>query len=74
EVDFRVMDRTGKIVFEYSTRDSNENGILINWDGKTNGGAELSSGVYYYIAEVQYDVLASSDDRDTFKGWVKILR
>ena len=74
EVVLTVFDRNGKSVFEYNSSDNSEAGILINWNGKTEDGRDLPSGVYFYSAEVQYDVLAVTEDRATLSGWVQILR
>ena len=71
-VDFKVHDRVGKEVFDLAKED--EQSIMINWDGKTNNGTELPAGIYYYIAEVKFDVLPTSNDSKTYKGWVQLLR
>jgi flagellar hook assembly protein FlgD len=49
KVEFTVVNRWGKTVFEYVS-DFGENTIYINWDGKTNEGRLLSSGYYFYSA------------------------
>jgi hypothetical protein len=72
DVDFKVFDRSGKEVFDLSQEE--EQSILINWDGRTNDGRELASGVYFYVANVTFDVLATSDNQKTYKGWVQLLR
>ncbi|MFY0652027.1 MAG: gliding motility-associated C-terminal domain-containing protein [Cyclobacteriaceae bacterium] len=76
-VDFRVFDRNGGLVFAFDSgegAEGNLNGVLINWDGKTNTGIELPSGVYYYTAEVTFDVLDQSNANQIFNGWVQLLR
>ncbi|MEQ9286479.1 MAG: gliding motility-associated C-terminal domain-containing protein [Cyclobacteriaceae bacterium] len=76
-VDFRVFDRGGGVIFNYesgSGREGNVNSILINWNGKTNSGIELPSGVYYYTAEVAFDVLDKSKANRVYNGWVQILK
>ena len=40
----KVFDRWGSLVFDAKP-------YLNNWSGKTNNGAELSEGTYYYIIE-----------------------
>lgn len=72
---FKVVNRTGTEVFTYdSSKDTNGNGIYIEWDGKNKAGKELPAGVYYYIAEVEYDVLATSKSHKTLKGWVQLVK
>ena len=69
-----IFDRNGKTLFDYDSQEDTESGILINWDGRTNDGRELPAGVYFYSAEVTFDVLETSDDQELFNGWVQILK
>ncbi len=72
-VQFTLFDRTGKTIFEYNS-DESEAGILINWNGKTEEGRDVPSGTYFYSAEVELDVLASSARTERLNGWLQILR
>jgi hypothetical protein len=71
-VEFIVYNRWGKEVYRYNS--GGENSIYINWDGRTNGGVELSSGIYYYHARVIFDVVDRRKREKTIKGWVEIKR
>lgn len=74
---FKVFDRTGGVVFSYisgSGFGDEDNGILINWDGNTESGVELASGVYYYTVEVVFDVLDLNNREQEYTGWVQLLR
>jgi hypothetical protein len=71
-VDFQVFDRDGSLVYDLSRE--TEQSILINWDGRNNTGLELPVGIYFYVAEVEFDVLATSNSTRTYNGWVQILR
>ena len=44
----QVYSKWGTLV--YST-----DGLLINWDGRSNDGADLPAGTYYYIIELDGD-------------------
>ena len=68
-----MYDRTGKSVFEFDSNES-EAGILINWDGKSSEGRDLPAGVYFYNAELIFDVLATSESERVLNGWVQILK
>jgi gliding motility-associated-like protein len=72
EVLFMVYNRYGREIFVYNS--GGENDILIGWDGTTTNNKELSSGVYYYSAEVLYDVINPEKQKKIFKGWVQILK
>ena len=76
-LDFRVFDRTGGVIFNYESKNGSEsssNDFLINWNGKTNSGIELPSGVYFYTAEVTFDILDQSMANKVYNGWVQILK
>jgi len=72
KVTFTVYNRWGKEVYEYES--GSERNIYIDWDGHDNNGRELSSGVYYYSAEVIFDVVDPAQQRKIIKGWVQIVR
>lgn len=79
QVEFKVFDRSGGVVYNFNTANPGGEGQsvgnkLINWDGTTNTGRELPAGVYYYGADVTFDVLDESQSKQTFKGWVQIIR
>jgi hypothetical protein len=77
---FTVYNRWGKKVYDYIGQDDgnpldpNHNSIYIRWDGRDNGGDELTTGVYYYTAEVTYNVIDPKQRIKQMKGWVHIIR
>jgi hypothetical protein len=74
KVVFRVYNRWGTEVYNYTGSINSENNIYIDWDGRDNRGAELSSAVYYYIAEVTFNVVDPSQKTKIYKGWVHLIR
>lgn len=71
-VKFEVYNRWGEQV--YTSTSSNGGSRNIEWKGLDAKGRELGAGVYFYTAEVQFNV---SDPRKQFKeyrGWVKLVR
>ena len=72
KVDFTVTNRWGKEVYSYES--GGERPIYIDWDGRDNNGKELSTGVYYYSAEVIFDVVDPSKETRKYKGWVHLIR
>ncbi len=76
-VEFRVYNRWGKEVYSYSGDifgQGGERSIYIDWDGKDSQGVDLSEGVYYYVAEVTYDVVDPAQAVKSLKGWVHLVR
>jgi hypothetical protein len=58
----------------YSYESGGERSIFIDWNGRDNRGVDLSSGIYYYHAIVQFDVIDPAKKTQNFKGWVHLLR
>lgn len=78
-VEFKVFDRAGGVIFDFDSDAVGGEGQtigdkLINWDGTTNTGRELPGGVYFYGADVTFDVLNEEESKKTIKGWVQILK
>jgi len=71
-VDFTVYNRWGKEVYNYQS--GGERSIYIDWNGLDNNGKELAGGIYYYSAEVTFDVVDLSKQKQTMKGWVHLIR
>src|SRR5690606_36885845 len=72
DVHFRVINRCSKEVYIYQS--GSERIIYIDWDGHDSDGRELSSGIYYYIAEVTFTSVDPTKRNQIIKGWVHILR
>jgi hypothetical protein len=72
-VRFNVYNRWGREVYTFEASAANDESILINWNGKDKNGHMLDPAVYYYVAEVTFDVLNPNDAVKTFKGWVHLL-
>lgn len=70
---FTVFDRAGNAIYNFTSAGV-ENSILIDWDGRTNEGSELPSGVYFYTADVTFDVLDPKQMNKQYKGWVQIMK
>jgi hypothetical protein len=74
QVKFTVYNRWGDEVYTYTGKLGEENGIYINWDGRNNNGTALTSGIYFYAAEVTQDVSNPSERVRLVKGWVHLVR
>lgn len=73
-VDIKFFNRWGAEVFQYRGSTGSENTIYIGWNGRDMIGNELSSGIYYYSAEVTFDTVDPSKRKQTIKGWVHLIR
>ncbi len=75
KVVFHVYNRWGREVYTYTGRNNDdENHIYIDWDGISNEGQALATGVYYYVAEVTFVAIDPAIKYQTIKGWVHLVR
>jgi hypothetical protein len=72
KVDVRIFNRWGKEVYSYES--GGERTIYIDWDGRGEDGRELSTGVYYYVAEVTFLSVDPEKRNQIVKGWVQLMR
>jgi hypothetical protein len=72
KVDFKVFNRWGKEVYSYTS--GGERSIYIDWDGRGSDGRELTTGFYYYSADVSFDMVDPAKQNKTLKGWVHLVR
>jgi gliding motility-associated-like protein len=67
-----IFNRWGREVFNYT---SSANGsFYIDWDGRDTHGRELSTGIYYYTAQLEFETADESQRYVTLKDWVQLLR
>ncbi len=71
-VDFTVFDRWGKVLYTYQS--GGERSIYVDWNGLDNAGEIVPGGVYYYSADVIFDVVDPSKKSQVIKGWVHLIR
>lgn len=73
---FRVFSRWGNEVYEYNSAEATletEDAIYINWDGRDKNNRELSNGIYYWVAEVTFNMIDPKKRHKTYKGWVHVI-
>lgn len=74
-VDFRVYNRWGQEVYVFTgMKGDDAHTVYIDWDGHDNNGRALTTGVYYYQADVTFDVVDPAKQNRTIKGWVHLIR
>jgi hypothetical protein len=71
-VDLKIYNRWGEEV--YSISEATPGTIYSFWDGSTNSGSEIESGIYFYSARVTFDVRDPSQQDKVIKGWVHLMR
>ncbi len=73
-VEIFIVNRWGVEVFTYNSLESNENDVLIRWDGRDMNGNELPASTYFYSGKVTFDVLDPSQRTRELKGIIQIIR
>lgn len=74
-INIQIVNRWGKEVYSFSSNDpENEGNTLFSWDGNDKNGNPMPGGIYYYVADITYDVLDQSKKNTQIKGWVHLLR
>ncbi|MBA4058091.1 MAG: hypothetical protein C0490_25460, partial [Marivirga sp.] len=71
-VDVKIYDRWGGEIFSKNAIGPESNYIL--WDGLSNTGKEVSSGIYFYSANVQFNMHDPLLKFKKFNGWVHVVR
>ncbi|WP_276373055.1 gliding motility-associated C-terminal domain-containing protein [Chryseolinea sp. H1M3-3] len=72
QIDLKIYNRWGTEI--YSTNKIVPKGGTFLWDGTSNTGRQLDSGVYYYSANVTFDVRNPAQQTKIIKGWVHLIR
>ena len=73
-VELIVVNRWGVEVFSYNSLESPENDIFINWNGRDKNGNDLPAGTYFYSGKAYFDVLDPSQQEQSLKGTIQVLR
>jgi hypothetical protein len=72
QVKFEVYNRWGGQV--YTSTSNNGGSLNIEWNGIDSNGRELGAGVYYYTAEVYFNVSDPTKQFKEYRGWVRLVR
>jgi CHU_C Type IX secretion signal domain len=72
QVDLKVYNRWGMEV--YSVVDVVPESNYVFWDGSSNTGRDVDDGVYFYSADVTFDVRDPAAQRKIIKGWIHLIR
>lgn len=72
QVDLKVYNRWGMEI--YSVDGATPEGNDIFWNGLSNSGKEVDAGVYFYSANVTFDVRNPDERNKVIKGWVHLIR
>jgi hypothetical protein len=72
KVHLKVFNRWGNEVYSYTS--GGERTIYIDWDGRDETGRELTTGIYYYVADVTFISFDPEKRNQTIKGWVHLMR
>ena len=64
-----IVDRNGQWVYQYS-------GPLdgFGWNGTGSNGNQMAASTYFYSIDVVFDVLDTTKQTKSYKGWVELVR
>jgi hypothetical protein len=71
-VDLVVYNRWGKVVYRYTSSETNS--IYIDWNGNGEDGTPLNSGIYFYVANVTFDVSDPLKKQQELRSWLHLVR
>jgi hypothetical protein len=71
-VNLLIYNRWGRVIYKYSSSDTNS--VFIDWKGDDQNGRTLTAGLYYYVANVTFDVTDPSRRNVQIKSWLQIMR
>lgn len=71
-VSFKVLNRWGRIIYEYQSDDQHP--IYIDWNGRDSNGTPLDAGVYFYTANVEFFATNPADGKQELRGWINLVR
>jgi len=67
-VSLTIFDRWGQRVIDIKDTGA------VQWDGTDGSGNEVATGIYFFSAEVFFDVNDPNKKFDRIKGWVQVVR
>lgn len=67
-ISLKILNRWGQTVANIPSTDS------VKWDGKDNNGRAVDTGIYYFIANIEFQVREESDRFKEVKGWVHVVK
>lgn len=70
-VTFSIFNRWGEEIFKKVVSPDID---PVFWNGSTGVDEEMPSGVYFYLAQVEFETIDADDKFQTFKGWVHLIR
>jgi hypothetical protein len=74
-INIQIVNRWGKEVYSFSsTEPENEGNVIFRWDGTDKNGNPSPGGIYYYVADITYNMLDPTQRNTQIKGWVHLLR
>ncbi|MEH0157009.1 gliding motility-associated C-terminal domain-containing protein [Limibacter armeniacum] len=73
-VEFEVFNRWGESIYEFNSESDDGSDVEIMWNGENKNGKIISSGTYFYQADVQFYRLNEADEKVTIKGWIQVIR
>jgi hypothetical protein len=70
KVDLKIYDRWGREIYSVSAGPETDFNL---WDGSGKSSKEASTGIYFYQANILFDMRDPSQSRQQIKGWVHVI-
>ncbi|MCW5911199.1 MAG: gliding motility-associated C-terminal domain-containing protein [Cyclobacteriaceae bacterium] len=67
-ISLKILNRWGQTVVDIPSAGS------VQWNGRDNKGREVDTGIYFFIANIEFQVSNQKERFSEVKGWVQLMK